>query len=256
MSMDIFEKNAEKQQLQRVPLATRMRPMTLYGFVGQKHLLDKGRVLQRAIESKRISPMIFWGPPASGKTSLANIIAFSIGAHFAPINAVSARVADLQKILNEAKERYQISSRLTILFIDDIHLFSKTQQDVVLPFVNDGSVIFIGATTENPFFEATSPLLSRIRVIPLKPLNEEEIKTLILRATKDTLYGIGDLNVEVQQDTLEKLIKMSYNNARTTLNTLEIAALSTPVDARGKRVIKLDTIVSAFQKQSVEYNRV
>lgn len=251
MSLDMFGRNAEKQQLQQVPLATRMRPKTLYGFVGQKHLLGKGRVLQRAIESKRIPPMILWGPPGSGKTSLANVIAFSVGAYFAPINAVSVSVADLRKIVAEAKERYQISSRRTILFIGDIHLFSKTQQDVVLPFVNNDIIILIGATKENPFFEVTSPVLSRMRVIPLKPLTEEEIRILILQATSDTLYGIGDLNVELQQNALEQLIKMSYGNARTALNTLEIAALSTTVDTKGKRVIKLDTIESAFQKRAI-----
>jgi len=248
MNMEMFGKYAKQQQLQQAPLATRMRPKTLYGFIGQKHLLAKGRVLQRAIESDHIPPMIFWGPPGSGKTSLANVIAFSVGAYFAPINAVSVRVADLRKIAVEAKERYQISSRRTILFIDDIHLFSETQQDVVLLFINNGIIILIGATTENPFFEVTSPLLSRMRVIPLKPLTEEEIRILISRATTDILQGIGDLKVELQQNALEQLIKMSNSNARMALNTLEIAALNTPVDTKGKRMIRLEAIEDAFQK--------
>ena len=255
MNMDMFQKQAEQQQMQQAPLATRMRPSTLNGFVGQEHLLGKGRVLRRAIESDRIPSMIFWGPTGSGKTTLANIIASSTGGYFAPVSAVSASVADLRKIVAEAKERRQISSRRTILFIDEIHRFNKTQQDAVLPFVEDGTVILIGATTENPSFEVTSPLLSRSRVLPLKPLTEEELEMLIIRAAKDKLLGLGDLNVELAPDALAHLIKMSNSDARMALNTLEIAALSTPVDATGKRVIKLETIEDAFQKRAVQYDR-
>jgi putative ATPase len=255
MNMDMFEKQAEQQLLQQAPLATRMRPSTLYGFVGQEHLVGKGRVLRRAIESDRIPSMIFWGPPGSGKTTLANVIANSTGACFSPVSAVSASVADLRRIVAEAKERHQMSGRRTILFIDEIHRFNKTQQDAVLPFVEDGTIILIGATTENPSFEVTSPLLSRSRVMPLKPLTEEEIKILVMRATTDKLQGIGDLNVELPYDALDHLIKMSNSDARMALNTLEIAALSTPVDDNGKRVIKLETIEDAFQKRAVQYDR-
>jgi len=255
MSMDMFEKQADLQQLQQAPLATRMRPNSLNGFVGQEHLLAKGRVLRRAIESDRIPSMIFWGPPGSGKTTLANIIANSTGAHFSPVSAVSASVADLRRIVGEAKERRQVNSQRTILFIDEIHRFNKTQQDAVLPFVEDGTIILIGATTENPSFEVTSPLLSRTRVMPLKPLTEEEIKILIARAATDKLLGLGDLNLELPYDALDHLIKMSNSDARMALNTLEIAALSTPVDAKGKRIIKLETIEDAFQKRAVLYDR-
>ncbi|MHB8104973.1 MAG: replication-associated recombination protein A [Dehalococcoidales bacterium] len=251
----MFEKKAEQEQMKQAPLATRMRPNSLNGFVGQEHLLGKGRVLRRAIESDRIPSMIFWGPPGSGKTTLANIIANNSGAYFAPVSAVSASVADLRRIVAEAKERRQASSRRTILFIDEIHRFSKTQQDAVLPFVEDGTVTLIGATTENPSFEVTSPLLSRTRVMPLKPLTEEELRILIMRATTDTLAGIGDLKVELAQNALEHLTKMSNSDARMALNTLEIAALSTPVDAKGKRTIKLETIEDAFQKRAVQYDR-
>ncbi len=242
----MFEKNT-KQQLQQEPLATRMRPKTLYGFIGQKHLLEKGRVLQRAIVSNRITPMIFWGPPGSGKTSLASVIAFNIGAYFTPINAVDAGVDDLQKIVSEATERYQVSSQRTVLFINDINLLGKNQQGALLPFISKSIVFFIGATTVNPFLEVTSLLFSRIRIIPFNPLTEEEIKMLIIRATTDTLEGIGDLKSELQQDALEQLIKMSNSNAHIALNTLEIAALSTPADARGKRVITLEAIEGAFK---------
>jgi putative ATPase len=256
MNQDMFEKRAEEQKMQQAPLATRMRPKNLNGFVGQEHLLAKGRVLRRAIEGDRIPSMIFWGPPGSGKTTLANIIANSTGAHFSAVSAVSASVADLRKIVEQAKERRQINAQRTILFIDEIHRFNKTQQDAVLPYVEDGTVILIGATTENPSFEVTSPLLSRTRVIPLKPLTDGEIKILILRAATDKLQGLGELNIELLNDTLDHLVKMSNHDARMALNTLEIAALSTPVDATGQRVIKLETIEDAFQKRAIQYDRV
>jgi putative ATPase len=152
MSMDMFEQQDQQQQLQNAPLATRMRPNSLHTFVGQEHIIGKGRVLRRAIESDRIPSMILWGPPGCGKTTLAYIIANSTGAHFAPISAVSASVADLRRIVQQAQERRKVQMQKTILFIDEIHRFNKTQQDAVLPYVEDGTVIFIGATTENPSF--------------------------------------------------------------------------------------------------------
>jgi putative ATPase len=255
MNMDMFQKQADEQQMQQAPLATRMRPNTLNGFVGQEHLVGKGRVLRRAIESDRIPSMMFWGPPGSGKTTLAHIIASSTGAFFAPVSAVSASVTDLRKIVADAKERRQISSRRTILFIDEIHRFSKNQQDAVLPYVEDGTVILIGATTENPSFEVTSPLLSRSRVLPLKPLSEDELKMLVMRAAKDKLQGLGELNVDIASDALNHLVKMSSSDARIALNNLEIAALSTPTDNAGRRIIKLETIEDAFQKRAVQYDR-
>ena len=255
MSMDMFEKQDEQQKLQQVPLATRMRPTSLNGFVGQEHILGKGRVLRRAIESDRIPSMIFWGPTGCGKTTLANIIANSTGAAFSPVSATSANVSDLRRIVAQAQERRKVQSQRTILFIDEIHRFNKTQQDAVLPFVEDGTVILIGATTENPSFEVTSPLLSRTRVLPLKPLTEDEIKILIFRATTDKLLGIGELNVELTNEALNHLIRASNSDARMALNTLEIAALSTPLDPTGKRLVTLETIEDALQKRAVQYDR-
>ena len=255
MTDDMFDKQAEQEQLRNAPLATRMRPKNLEGFVGQEHILAKGRVLRRAIETDRIPSMILWGPPGSGKTTLANIIANSTGAHFSPVSAVSASVSDLRRIVAEAKERRQANHQRTILFIDEIHRFNKTQQDAVLPYVEDGTVILIGATTENPSFEVTSPLLSRTRVLPLKPLKEDELDILISRATMDKLVGIGELNVELSDEAMDHLIKMSNSDARMALNTLEIAALSTPTDDTGKRIIRLETIEDAFQKRAVQYDR-
>jgi putative ATPase len=255
MNMDMFEKQDEQQKLQQAPLATRMRPNNLSGFVGQEHILGKGRVLRRAIETDRIPSMIFWGPPGCGKTTLAYIIASSTGAFFAPVSAVSANVADLRRIVEQAKERRKLNMQKTILFIDEIHRFNKTQQDAVLPYVEDGTVILIGATTENPSFEVTSPLLSRSRVLPLKPLNEAEIQVLILRAIKDKFQGIGELNAELSPEAMNHLISMSHNDARIALNTLEIAAQSMPPDLEGKRTITLAVIEDAFQKRAVLYDK-
>jgi putative ATPase len=251
MSMDMFE----QQQIQGAPLATSMRPNSLHTFVGQEHLIGKGRVLRRAIETDRIPSMIFWGPPGCGKTTLAYIIANTTGAHFAPVSAVSASVNDLRKIIQQAMERLKVHLQKTILFIDEIHRFNKTQQDAVLPFVEDGTVILIGATTENPSFEVTSPLLSRTRVMPLKPLTEDEIQILILRALKDKFQGIGVLNATLAPDAMSHLIAMSGHDARVALNTLETAAQSMPPDAEGKRLITLPVIEDALQRRAVLYDK-
>jgi putative ATPase len=255
MNMDMFNEQGKQQRMQQAPLATRMRPNNLNGFVGQEHILGKGRVLRRAIEADRIPSMIFWGPPGCGKTTLAFIIANSTGAFFAPVSAVSANVADLRRIVEQAKERRQVNMRKTILFIDEIHRFNKTQQDAVLPYVEDGTVILIGATTENPSFEVTSPLLSRSRVLPLKPLTEAEIQVLILRALKDKFLGIGELNADLTTEAMNHLIGMSHNDARIALNTLETAAQNTLPDAEGKRPITLAVIEDAFQKRAVLYDK-
>ncbi|MFC2067277.1 replication-associated recombination protein A [Chloroflexota bacterium] len=253
--MDMFEQQAEELKKRDAPLATRMRPSSLHTFVGQEHIIGKGRVLRRAIEAGRIPSIILWGPPGCGKTTLAYIIANTINSHFSPVSAVSASVADLRRIIEQATERRKVQMQRTILFIDEIHRFNKTQQDSVLPFVEDGTITLIGATTENPSFEVTSPLLSRSRVIPLKPLTEEELQVIILRALRDRLLGIGDLNVEVEPDAMGHLISMSGNDARVALNTLEMAALSTTPDAGGKRHIALPTIEDALQHRALRYDK-
>jgi putative ATPase len=255
MNMDMFDKQAERQALQGAPLATRMRPTNIEQYVGQEHLIGKGRVLRRAIEADRIPSIILWGPPGCGKTTLANVIANSTGAVFAPVSAVSATVADLRRIVQQAQDRRKVRGQRTILFIDEIHRFSRPQQDAVLPYVEDGTITLIGATTENPSFEVTSPLLSRSRVVPLKPLTPEELQVLIQRALKDKLLGIGDLNAELTAEALEHLIAASGNDARMSLNTLEIAALSTNPDENGKRIITLPIIEDAMGKRAVQYDR-
>ena len=255
MSMDMFEKQAGDLQAQEAPLATRMRPNSLNTFVGQEHIIGPGRVLRKAIESGKIPSIILWGPPGSGKTTLAYIIANMTGANFSPISAVSANVNDLRRIIEEAKGRRQINLQKTILFIDEIHRFNKTQQDAVLPFVEDGTITLIGATTENPSFEVTSPLLSRSRVMPLKPLTDEQIQVILTRALKDTLRGIGYLNVEVAPEALGHLTTLSNHDARIALNALEMAALSTPPDEEGKRYITLPTIEDALQRRVLPYDK-
>ncbi len=253
--MDMFEQKFEQQKEKEAPLAARMRPATLDEFIGQEHLVGEGRTLRKAIETGQIPSIILWGPPGSGKTTLAYIIANTTDSNFSPISAVSAGVADLRRIIDEAGEQRKLYGRKTILFIDEIHRFNKAQQDAILPHVEDGTVTLIGATTENPSFEVISPLLSRGRVFTLKPLTENELRIIILRALKDTVRGLGKLNVELAQDALNHLINMSDNDARVALNTLEMVVQTTPPDAKGRRRISLATIEDAMQHKALRYDK-
>ena len=255
MNTDMFEQQAEEQKMQEAPLATRMRPTSLATFVGQEHIIGPGRVLRKTIESGKIPSIILWGPPGCGKTTLAFIIANATDSHFSPVSAVSASVADLRRIIDEAKGRRQMSAQRTILFIDEIHRFNKTQQDAVPPFVEDGTITLIGATTENPSFEVTSPLLSRCRVMQLKPLTEEELTVILMRALKDSLRGLGGLSVEVDNDAWGHLTTMSSNDARVALNTLEIAVMSTSPDTEGVRHITLSIVEDALQHRALAYDK-
>ncbi len=254
--MDMFEHQAEEQKEREAPLATRMRPSTFHDFVGQEHLIGEGRVLRKAIEAGRLPSIVLWGPPGSGKTTLAYVIANATSSCFSAVSAVSAGVADLRRIIEEAKERRKMYRQKTILFIDEIHRFNKTQQDAILPFVEDGTVTLIGATTENPSFEVTSPLLSRCQVLTLNPLTEDEIRIIVMRALRDTLRGLGTLSVELSPDSLSHLMAMSKGDARVALNALEMAALTTPPDAQGKRHISLATIEDAVQHPALRYDKV
>jgi putative ATPase len=253
--MDMFEHEFEKEKLKEAPLAARMRPKTLDEFVGQQHIVGKGRVLRLAIESGNLPSIMLWGPPGSGKTTLANIIANTTSSHFSPVSAVSAGVADLRKTIEEAKERRLLNRKKTILFIDEIHRFNKAQQDAILPYVEDGTVTLIGATTENPSFEVISPLLSRSQLYVLKPLTKEEIRLIIIRAMKDTLRGLGAYKVEIEDDALDYLITMCNNDARAALNTLETATMITPPDADGKRKIVLATVEETIQHRASSYDK-
>jgi putative ATPase len=253
--MDLFEHKVEEQKSKEAPLAARMRPRNLEEFVGQEHIIGQGRVLRKAIESGQLPSIILWGPPGSGKTTLAFIVANTTNSHFSPISAVSAGVSDLRKIIEEAKERRKLYQQKTILFIDEIHRFNKGQQDAILPYVEDGTVTLIGATTENPSFEVNTPLLSRSRVFVLKPLSDNEIRIIVERALKDKERGLGDMDIKIDEKTLEHLTIMSGNDARMALNALEMAALVTPPDKERKREITLETIEDAFQHRSLQYDR-
>src|SRR5213080_3858211 len=206
------------------PLAARMRPRTLDEILGQEHLLAPGRVLRRSIEEDRIPSMILWGPPGSGKTTLAEVIARLTHAHFATLSAVSAGVADLRKVVEEARKLKQFSGQRTILFIDEIHRFNKAQQDAVLPHVERGVVTLIGATTENPSFEVNAALLSRSRVFTLRGLSEEHILTILRRALADKERGLGQMDITVDEDALQQVAIFANGDARIALNVLELAA--------------------------------
>ena len=251
----MFDQQFTKDLQQEAPLATRMRPMALHEFIGQEHIMGKGRVLRKAIETNQIPSIILWGPPGSGKTSLAYLIANTPDYQFYPISAVSAGVNDLRRIIEEVKELRKLYQKKSILFIDEIHRFNKAQQDSILPHVEDGTITLIGATTENPSFEVISPLISRSRVLRLNPLTEGELRIILLRALKDSLRGLGSADVELDDKALAHLIRMSTNDARIALNALELAALTTSPDDKGKRQITLATIEDAVQNRSLRYDK-
>ena len=253
--MDLFEHRFEEEKKKEAPLAARMRPTTLAEFVGQEQVVGEGRVLRRAIEAGQLPSMILWGPPGSGKTTLAFIIANMTKAHFSALSAVSAGVADLRRVIEEAKERRKLHQQKTILFIDEIHRFNKGQQDAVLPFVEDGTVTLIGATTENPSFEVNSPLLSRCRVFVLNALSDDDIRRIVQRALKDKEIGLGEMKVELDEAAMNHLVTMADHDARIALTALELSVMSTAPDAEGKRRITLGTIEDAIQRRALRYDR-
>ena len=236
------------------PLAARMRPRTLDEFVGQEQIVGPGHALRRAIETDTVPSLILWGPPGTGKTTLAEIIARLTGAHFASLSAVSAGVADLRKVVAEAQHRRALGKR-TVLFIDEIHRFNKAQQDAVLPYVESGVVTLIGATTENPSFEVNSALLSRSRVFVLKALSDEEIGLLVDRALADSERGLGKLPIQLQPDARAALITLSNGDARSALGTLEFAAAAAPHQADGTIVITPAVIGDAMQRRAISYDK-
>ena len=253
--MPLFDLPEEKAMPQSMPLAARMRPQTLDQFVGQEHLVAEGRVFRKCIEADQLPSMVLWGPPGSGKTTLAYIIASVTRAQFSPLSAVSAGVADLRRVMGEAGKRLKLSGQRTILFVDEIHRFNKAQQDAVLPFVENGTVTFIGATTENPSFEVIAPLLSRSRVFRLNPLSDDQVRLIVEAAIKDEEKGLGKLHIGLNEEALRHLVAMSDGDARVALNALEMATSATSPDAEGVRSIDLPAIEEALQHRALLYDK-
>lgn len=250
--MTLFEHSLKQRLKKEAPLATRMRPESFSEFVGQEHLLAPGKALRQAIEADKIPSIILWGPPGSGKTTLAFLIARLTHSQFSAISAVSAGVAEMRAIIHEAEERLSMQGQRTIIFIDEIHRFNKAQQDAMLPYVENGTITLIGATTENPSFEVISPLLSRCRTFSLKALSGEEIKIIIERALRDKEKGLGNLDVHLEPEAMDSLILLSQGDARVVLNALEIAAFSLK---EGEKVINLPIIESVFQQTTLLYDK-
>ena len=251
----LFDTRREEALQHQAPLAARMRPRTLDEFVGQERIVGEGRLLRRAIASDTLFSIILWGPPGSGKTTLARIIAEHTNAHFEPLSAVSAGVADLRRVVKEAQDRLGMFGQRTVLFIDEIHRFNKAQQDAILPYVEDGTLILIGATTENPSFEVNSALLSRARVFVLEALSDAEIGQIVDRALADQERGLGAYQVMLAADARGYLINMSNGDARTALNALEAAVLAKPPSLGDKRLITVDDIRDALQSRAVRYDK-
>ncbi len=253
--MTLFDLNREKQLRVVSPLAARMRPRSFDEFVGQEHLTGKGRAFRRAVESGTPPSMVLWGPPGTGKTTLALIIASTAKAHFSSVSAVSSGVADLRVVIKEARERLGQYGQRTILFIDEIHRFNKAQQDVVLPYVEDGTIILIGATTENPSFEVVSPLLSRSRVYSLHQLTDEDIGLIVDRALEDEERGLGTLRVRLEDEARDFLVNLSNGDARSALNALELASTTVDVDEDGFRTIGTKELEEAVQRRAILYDK-
>lgn len=254
-SADLFDEAAEASARFEAPLAARMRPRTLDEFIGQDHIIGPGRLLRRAIENDELVSAIFWGPPGCGKSSLASIVARTSKAAFENFSAVTSGVADIRAIIAKAKERRKLYGHKTILFVDEIHRFNKAQQDAFLPHVEDGTIVLIGATTENPYFEVNSPLISRSRIFRFESLNNEQIRRVIEQAIEDTERGLGKWQVTLTEDAMEHLVNVANGDARAALNALEMAALTVPPDENGKRVVTLEVAEEAIQHRALSYDK-
>ncbi len=237
------------------PLASRMRPTSLDEVVGQKHIIGKDKLLYRAIKADKLGSVIFYGPPGTGKTTLAKVIANTTKADFRQINATVAGKKDMEEVVNSAKDTLGMYSRRTILFVDEIHRFNKSQQDYLLPFVEDGTLILIGATTENPYFEVNGALLSRSRIFMLKALEKEDIKELIRRAVYDPERGMGTYDAQIRDDAVEFLADMAQGDARAALNAVELGILTTDRHSDGKIHIDLNVAQECIQKRAVRYDK-
>ena len=253
--MDLFDYMRKENKKKESPLASRLRPTTLDEVVGQQHIIGKDKLLYRAIKADKISSIIFYGPPGTGKTTLAKVIANTTSARFTSINATAAGKKDMETVVEEAKNNMGMYGQKTILFIDEIHRFNKGQQDYLLPFVEDGTIILIRATTENPYFEVNGALLSRSVIFELKPLSKEDIKTLLLRAVNDTEKGLGSYNAVIDEDALEFLSDVANGDARAALTAIELGVLTTKPGEDGKIHITLEVASECIQRRVVKYDK-
>lgn len=249
----MYEQPTFFENQESLPLAARLRPRTLSEFAGQTHLLGEGKVLRRLIESDKIGSMIFWGPPGVGKTTLARIIAGRTKANFIDFSAVTSGIKEIKQVMEEAEKGRRFGSK-TILFVDEIHRFNKAQQDAFLPYVEKGSIILIGATTENPSFEVNGALLSRCKVFVLQALKTEELAGLIERALKDR-RGFGDQDIDIAPDIINTIAEFANGDARSALSTLEMAVLNGDVDEKGKITVTRETVEQCTQKKSLLYDK-
>ncbi len=254
--MDLFDYMRSNLQERESPLASRMRPRTLDEVVGQRHLIGKDKLLYRAIRADKLGSIIFYGPPGTGKTTLAKVIANTTSAEFSQINATAAGKKDMEDVVRKAQDAMGMYGKKTILFIDEIHRFNKGQQDYLLPFVEDGTIILIGATTENPYFEVNGALLSRSRIFELKALEKDDVKVLIRRAIEDPERGMGTYNARIEEDAADFLADVSGGDARAALNAVELGVLTTDRDpADGLIHITLDVAQECIQKRAVRYDK-
>ena len=253
--MDLFDYMREQNKEKESPLASRLRPTKLEEVVGQQHIIGKDKLLYRAIKADKLQSVIFYGPPGTGKTTLAKVIAKTTSAEFMQINATSAGKKDMEAVIEKAKQLQGMYGKRTILFIDEIHRFNKGQQDYLLPFVEDGTVTLIGATTENPYFEVNGALISRSIIFELKPLDKEDIKTLLHRALEDMEKGMGVYRAVADEDALEFLADVSNGDARSALNAIELGILTTERSADGLIHITLDVASECIQKRVIKYDK-
>ena len=253
--MNLFDHRSQHELQGKAPLAARMRPRSFDEYIGQDHIIGAGSVLRRSIEADRLPSIILWGPPGAGKTTLASLIANLTRSHFEQISGVASGVADLRRVAAEARQRLGMSAQSTILFVDEIHRFNKAQQDVILPYVEDGTLVLIGATTENPSFEVVSPLLSRARVFALEALSDEQVKRIVQTAAADAERGLGALQPSLDEQALNALVNLANGDARTALNALELAVSAALPDADGMRRISLAMVEDAMQRRSLRYDK-
>ncbi len=253
--MDLFDYMRESRSVSTAPLAERMKPKRIEDFVGQNHVMGEGKLLRRLIQSDQLTSIILYGPPGCGKTSLAKVVASTTGAYFESVNAVTSGVKELREVIGRAEERLGFSGQKTILFIDEIHRFNKAQQDALLPFVEKGTVILIGATTENPYYEVNGALISRSTLFRLNPLELEDVSQIILRAVKDESTGLGMMPIDISQGVIDQLVYLTSGDARRALNAIELAALTTPKSENGKIELTLDVLKSCFQDRGFSYDK-